>query len=181
MRSSGYDELDIDRDDPVAFDAAADGPDRRRHALQRRLGARHHGRLSVGPRLERPRGRHPRLRGKHLPQLSSVSTAPVPPGSEPVAILSPYSAMQQTGIAHPYLDAAREILPEVIALRRRLHRVPEVGLELPADPGARPRAPSVGSASTRRRASRVGSVVATIEGAGPARRSCCAPTWTRCR
>ena len=39
--------------------------------------------------------------------------------------------MQQTGIAHPYLDAAREILPEVIALRRRLHRVPEIGLELP--------------------------------------------------
>ena len=74
--------------------------------------------------------------------------------------------MQQTGIAHPYLDAAREILPEVIALRRRLHRVPEVGLELPRTQalvldavrglGLEPVAGVT-----------VGSVVATIEGAGP--------------
>ena len=74
--------------------------------------------------------------------------------------------MQPTSIAHAYLDAAREILPEVIALRRRLHRVPEVGLELP-----RTQAivldevrglgldPIAGVA--------VGSVVATIEGSGP--------------
>jgi amidohydrolase len=74
--------------------------------------------------------------------------------------------MQQTDIAHPYLDAARTILPEVIALRRRLHRVPEVGLQLPRtqalvldavrDLGLDPVAGAT-----------VGSVVATIEGAGP--------------
>ena len=74
--------------------------------------------------------------------------------------------MQQTGIAHPYLDAAREILPEVIALRRRLHRVPEVGLELPRTQALVLDAvrglgldPVAGVT--------VGSVVATIEGAGP--------------
>ena len=74
--------------------------------------------------------------------------------------------MQPTGVAHPYLDAAREILPEVIALRRRLHRVPEVGLAVPRtqalvleavrDLGLEP-TPGV----------TVGSVVATIEGSGP--------------
>ena len=74
--------------------------------------------------------------------------------------------MQQTGIAHPYLDAARTILPEVIALRRRLHRVPEVGLELPRTQALVLEAvrglglePAAGVT--------VGSVVATIEGAGP--------------
>ena len=74
--------------------------------------------------------------------------------------------MQQTGIAHPYLDAARTILPEVIALRRRLHRVPEVGLELPRTQALVLEAvrglglePVAGVT--------VGSVVATIEGAGP--------------
>jgi len=74
--------------------------------------------------------------------------------------------MQPTSVAHAYLDAAREILPEVIALRRRLHRIPEVGLELPRtqalvleavrDLGLDP-TPGV----------TVGSVVATIEGARP--------------
>ena len=74
--------------------------------------------------------------------------------------------MQPTSVAHPYLDAAREILPEVIALRRRLHRIPEVGLELPRtqalvleavrELGLDP-APGV----------TVGSVVATVEGTGP--------------
>ncbi len=74
--------------------------------------------------------------------------------------------MQQTGIAHAYLDAAREILPEVIALRRRLHRVPEVGLELPRTQAIVLDAvrglgldPVAGVA--------VGSVVATIEGSRP--------------
>jgi amidohydrolase len=73
--------------------------------------------------------------------------------------------MQPTGIAHPHLDAAREILPEVIALRRRLHRVPELGLELPRTQGLVVDAvrelglqPTLGVS--------VGSVVATIEGAG---------------
>jgi len=74
--------------------------------------------------------------------------------------------MQQTGIAHAYLDAAREILPEVIALRRRLHRVPEVGLEVPRTQAiildavrALGLDPIAGGA--------VGSVVATIDGSGP--------------
>jgi len=31
----------------------------------------------------------------------------------------------------PLLDAARGLLPEVVALRRRIHRRPELGLELP--------------------------------------------------
>jgi hippurate hydrolase len=74
--------------------------------------------------------------------------------------------MQQTGIAHPYLDAAREILPEVIALRRRLHRVPEIGLELPRTQalvldGVRALGLEAIPGET------VGSVVATIVGAGP--------------
>ena len=74
--------------------------------------------------------------------------------------------MQHTGIARAYLDAAREILPEVIALRRRLHGVPEVGLELPRTQAivldavrALGLDPITGIA--------VGSVVATIEGSGP--------------
>ncbi len=77
--------------------------------------------------------------------------------------------MQTTdGRVHPDLDAARSILPDVIGLRRRLHRVPEVGLELPETQavvldavrglGLEP-IPGVS----------VGSVVATIEGAGPGR------------
>jgi amidohydrolase len=33
--------------------------------------------------------------------------------------------------AHPLLDAARAILPEIVELRRRLHRIPEVGLVIP--------------------------------------------------
>lgn len=34
-------------------------------------------------------------------------------------------------MAHSLLDAARAILPDVVELRRRLHRWPEVGLQLP--------------------------------------------------
>ena len=66
-------------------------------------------------------------------------------------------------------------------LRRRLHRRPEIGLHLPetqavivedaarAGPGAAPRA-------ARRRRSSPSSTAPV-----PGRRSCCAPTWTRCR
>lgn len=75
--------------------------------------------------------------------------------------------MQTTDrIAHPQLAAARGILPDVIEIRRRLHRIPEVGLELPQtqalvldavrELGLDPM-PGVS----------VGSVVAVIEGAGP--------------
>jgi hippurate hydrolase len=74
--------------------------------------------------------------------------------------------MQQTGIAHPYLDAARKILPEVIALRRRFHRVPEVGLELPRTQALVLEAVRrLGLESIPGRT--VGSVVATIEGGAP--------------
>ncbi|MEP6639791.1 MAG: M20 family metallopeptidase [Chloroflexota bacterium] len=69
------------------------------------------------------------------------------------------------GIAHPDLAAARAILPDVIELRRRLHRIPEVGLELPKTQAivldavrALGLEPMAGVS--------VGSVVATIEGAG---------------
>ena len=37
----------------------------------------------------------------------------------------------QSAAAHPLLAAARDILPGVIEVRRRLHRTPEVGLHLP--------------------------------------------------
>lgn len=33
--------------------------------------------------------------------------------------------------AHPLLEAARAILPQLVDVRRRLHRVPELGLQLP--------------------------------------------------
>jgi amidohydrolase len=75
--------------------------------------------------------------------------------------------MQPSGrIAQPLLLAAQEVLPDVIEIRRRLHRVPEVGLELPKTQAlvidavrALGLDPTVGVS--------VGSVVATIEGAGP--------------
>ncbi|MFL5756418.1 MAG: M20 family metallopeptidase [Chloroflexota bacterium] len=41
------------------------------------------------------------------------------------------SVMPNEPQVHPVLAAAREILPDVVDLRRRLHRVPEVGLQLP--------------------------------------------------
>ena len=66
------------------------------------------------------------------------------------------------------LDAARAILPDVLDLRRRLHRIPELGLQLPLtqalvvdavrDLGLEPQ---LGRS--------VSSVVATIEGVAPAR------------
>ena len=74
--------------------------------------------------------------------------------------------MQQNGIVHPYLDAARKILPEVIALRRRLHQVPEVGLELPMTQALVLEAVR-GLGLEAIAGVTVGSVVATIEGAGP--------------
>jgi amidohydrolase len=76
--------------------------------------------------------------------------------------------MQPTGIAHPYLDAAREILPEVIALRRRLHRVPELGLELPRTQELVLEAVR-GLGLDPISGVTVGSVVATIEGADGSR------------
>jgi hippurate hydrolase len=69
---------------------------------------------------------------------------------------------------HPLLDAARAILPDVTDLRRRLHRVPEVGLHLPETQAIVVAAlreiglePVAGHSTS--------SVVATIEGSGPGR------------
>jgi hippurate hydrolase len=74
--------------------------------------------------------------------------------------------MQQTDIVHPYLDAARTILPEVVALRRRLHRVPEIGLQLPRTQAVVLEAVR-GLGLDPAGGATVGSVVATIEGSGP--------------
>ena len=77
------------------------------------------------------------------------------------------------------LAAAREILPESWRSACGIHRLPEIGLDLPATQAlvleefGLGLVPSSGGA--------VSSVMATIEGADPDRPSCCAPTWTRCR
>ena len=127
MRSSGYDELDIDRDDAVAFDAAADGSDRRRHA--RTAKARRSTRTADYPAGLGSNGHEDGIPAFEESTSRRLDGRPLRPAR--AGAVRHTRAMQQTGIAHPYLDAAREILPEVIALRRRLHRVPEVGLELP--------------------------------------------------
>lgn len=69
-------------------------------------------------------------------------------------------------LPHPLLADARRLLPEIIPVRRRLHGHPEIGLQLPwtaalvADElRALGLEPTVGRS--------VGSVLATIEGAGP--------------
>jgi hippurate hydrolase len=86
----------------------------------------------------------------------------------------------ETRPIHPLLEAALAGLPEVVAVRRRLHAVPEVGLQLPLtqalvgealrDLGLEPR---FGTS--------VSSVVATIEGSGPGRTVSCGRIWTACR
>ena len=160
MRSSGYDELDIDRDDAVAFDAAQTAP------IAEVTPYSEGSAIDTRPTIRRASART-------ATRTASPPSRKAPPAADDRP-LRPAGAgavrhtrvMQQTGIAHPYLDAARKILPEVIALRRRLHRVPEVGLELPRTQalvldavrglGLEPVAGVT-----------VGSVVATIEGAGP--------------
>jgi amidohydrolase len=67
---------------------------------------------------------------------------------------------------HPLRDAARAILPEVIDLRRRLHRVPEVGLQLPLTQAIVVDALR-GIGLEPRLGRSVSSVVAVIEGSGP--------------
>ena len=54
MRSTDYDELDIDQDESIAFDAAPTAPITETVAVQRRLDGRRDRRLSVRPRVERP-------------------------------------------------------------------------------------------------------------------------------
>jgi len=71
-------------------------------------------------------------------------------------------------IAHPLLVAAREILRDVVEFRRRLHRVPEIGLALPRTQALVIEALE-GLGLDPLPGVSVGSVVATIEGAGPGR------------
>jgi len=67
---------------------------------------------------------------------------------------------------HPLLDDARAILPEVQAIRRRLHAIPEVGLQLPLTQALVAEAVR-GLGLAPRLGATVSSVVATIEGNGP--------------
>ena len=67
---------------------------------------------------------------------------------------------------HPLLKDARAILPEVQAIRRRLHAIPEVGLELPLTQALVAEAVR-GLGLEPRLGTTVSSVVATIEGNGP--------------
>ncbi|MEI7745558.1 MAG: amidohydrolase, partial [Chloroflexota bacterium] len=69
-------------------------------------------------------------------------------------------------VPNPLLAAARSILPDVIETRRRLHRIPEVGLTVPATQAivaeqvrALGLEPRLGERTT--------SVVAVIEGGRP--------------
>ena len=71
-----------------------------------------------------------------------------------------------TSPVHPLLEDARAILPEVQAIRRRLHAIPEVGLELPLTQALVAEAVR-GLGLEPRLGSTVTSVVATIEGNGP--------------
>ncbi len=67
---------------------------------------------------------------------------------------------------HPLLKDSRAILPEVQALRRRLHAIPEVGLQLPLTQALVAEAVR-GLGLEPRLGTTVSSVVATIEGNGP--------------
>ena len=67
---------------------------------------------------------------------------------------------------HPLLEDARAVLPEVQAIRRRLHAIPEVGLQLPLTQALVAEAVR-GLGLAPRLGTTVSSVVATIEGNGP--------------
>jgi amidohydrolase len=67
---------------------------------------------------------------------------------------------------HPLLQAARQRLPEIVALRRELHRQPEIGLELPRTQAAVAGALE-GLGLEARPGRSVSSLTAVIEGARP--------------
>jgi hippurate hydrolase len=74
--------------------------------------------------------------------------------------------MTDHAATHPLLVEARADLPEIVAVRRRLHRHPEVGLELPWTQAAVAEAvEGLGLAPALGRS--VGSVTTTIEGERP--------------
>ena len=82
--------------------------------------------------------------------------------------------------ARDLLAAAVDLQPETIALRRMLHRRPEVGLSLPETQAAILTAID-GLPLKVTKGRQVSSVVGVLEAGGPGRPCCCAATWTRCR
>ena len=77
-------------------------------------------------------------------------------------------------------EDAAELQPELAALRRELHQIPEIGLDLPRtqERVLTALAPAAAGGHARHRA------VVGHRGAArrrPARSCCCAATWTRCR
>ena len=86
------------------------------------------------------------------------------------------AGVQVSGVA----EDARALAGELTELRRALHREPEIGLELPrtqekvvAALDGLPLEITLGRS--------LSSVTAVLRGGLPARRSCCAVTWTPCR
>ena len=103
---------------------------------------------------------------------SARSARPSVSGSEPGRKCP---AMEQL------LEAAARVLPDAVDLRRRIHAEPELGLELPTHAGGDPRrARRPRPRRPHRHVDHVGR--RRPRGRRPrAARSCCAPTWTRCR
>ena len=78
-------------------------------------------------------------------------------------------------------EDAAELQPELAALRRELHQIPEIGLDLPTTQervlAALHRLPLEVTTGTE-----LTSITAVLRGGKPRARSCCcAATWTRCR
>ena len=72
-----------------------------------------------------------------------------------------------TAVDPALLDDARALLPEIVELRRDLHRIPEVGLELPLTQERLLRALDGLPLVDVRRGQRIGSVTAVMEGERP--------------
>ena len=78
------------------------------------------------------------------------------------------------------LDEARGLLDDTVALRRRIHRHPEIGLDLPRTQQTVLEALD-GLGLKTRTGQKTTSVVATLRRRpARARTCCCAPTWTPC-
>ena len=84
-------------------------------------------------------------------------------------------------LAKGILDEARAELPRAVALRRQIHESPELGLDLPQTHGRRARVARGPAARARAQPARRPAWSRGCAAAGPGRRCCCAPTWTRCR
>ena len=82
------------------------------------------------------------------------------------------------------LDLAESLRPDLVALRRELHRFPEVGMHLPLTQQAV--VDALADLDLEVTLGRdLSSVVAVLRGRGGdpegARSCCCGATWTRCR